>query len=327
MVEGLSRSFWKPRKPSEDAGWWRRLFPGRERSTVIRDLTFSIGEGEFVGYVGPNGSGKSTTIKCLTGVLVPTAGTVRCLGLVPWRDRLEYTARIGVMFGQKSLLFWELPVRDALEVYREIYAVGQADFARWLERFDAIFGVGRLLDRRVYSLSLGERMRCEIAASFLHHPRLVFLDEPTIGLDADARDAMRQLLQELHRRDGVTVMLTTHQMEDIETLCTRIIVLGDGRIRFDGGPAELRRQYLPVKCLRVSFSRIRSPERFEAALARCRVVESGFDFRRLEVPAAVEIAAFTSELLQSLDVIDLEMNDPDLDQVMRIAYAEEPRAE
>lgn len=323
-VRDLRRSFRRRKKPLAGAGWLRSALRGFEAVEALAGVTFQVARGEVVAYVGPNGSGKSTTIKCLTGILVPSSGHVECLGMVPWRQRLEYTARIGVLFGQKSLLFWDLPVRDAIEVYRRIYGVGGDRFRNWLEQFDALFGLGKLLDRRVYTLSLGERMRCEVAASFLHRPSVLFLDEPTIGLDAQAKDAVRQLLSELHRSEGLTVLLTTHQMEEVETLATRLVVLAAGRVAFDGSPGELRARYLPVKRARITFSAVRDAERLGQALAGCRVLERGYDMLQLEIPSGHEIARLTAWLLEALEVIDLEISDPPMDQVMLAVYGGVP---
>ena len=214
----------------------------RDYQTVhaVDHITFHIEPGEMVGTIGPNGAGKSTTIKMLTGILVPTSGHLQVSGMVPFRDRKRYTKRIGVVFGQRTQLWWDIAVIESFKLLREIYEVPQADYVRRLGVFDEILGLKNYLHTPVRKLSLGERMRCDLAASLLHNPPLLFLDEPTIGLDVLAKDHIRNFLKEINRVYRTTILLTTHDLTDIEELCRRVMIIDHGKLLFDGPLAELK---------------------------------------------------------------------------------------
>jgi len=214
----------------------------REYVTVhaVDRVSFTIEPGEMVGYIGANGAGKSTTIKMLTGILVPTGGVVVSYGYVPYRERRRYTKHLGVVFGQRTQLWWDIAVIESFKLLKEIYGVPEADYRRRLDTFAEILNVKEYLHTPVRKLSLGERMRCDLAASLLHNPPLLFLDEPTIGLDVVAKDHIREFLKEVNRTEGTTVLLTTHDLSDIEELCKRIIIIDKGRVLFDGQLAEMK---------------------------------------------------------------------------------------
>lgn len=207
---------------------------------ALRDVSFSIGDGEMVGYIGPNGAGKSSTVKVMSGILTPDSGSCLIDGRTPWKERTAHVANIGVVFGQRSQLWWDVPVLDSMELLRDIYRVPQQQFQKTLSELTERLGLSELLRTPTRQLSLGQRMRCEIAASLIHSPKILFLDEPTIGLDAVSKIAVREFVREQNKEKGTTVILTTHDMQDIEALCSRILLIGKGQILLDGaaGAAE-----------------------------------------------------------------------------------------
>ncbi len=235
-------------------GKLRALFHRKHRLiTAVDEIDFEIKKGEFVGYVGENGAGKSTTIKMLTGILVPTSGNAAVNGIVPYKDRKKNAANIGVVFGQRTQLWWDLPVRESFDLLRVIFRVSQSDFDRQMRKLDKALDLKSLLEMPVRKLSLGQRMRCDITASLIHNPPVLFLDEPTIGLDVLAKESIRNFLAEINREEGTTIILTTHDMNDIEQLCKRIIILEEGRIIFDDETELLKRKFIHEKVIEVEF--------------------------------------------------------------------------
>ncbi|MCB9655583.1 MAG: ATP-binding cassette domain-containing protein [Deltaproteobacteria bacterium] len=230
----------------------RALFSTKTTNVnALSGISFEVGSGEFVGYIGPNGAGKSTTLKILSGILVPDAGVCEVDGMVPWRDRIRHVRRIGVVFGQRSQLWWDLPVRDSFALLRDIYAIPGPVYEESREELTRQLELGAFLDVPVRQLSLGQRMRCDLAAALLHRPSILFLDEPTIGLDAESKKAVRAFLRQVNEERGVTILLTTHDLDDIEALATRVITIGDGRILFDGALTELRAEVVRERRLLV----------------------------------------------------------------------------
>lgn len=212
-----------------------------EEIHALDGISFSIGEGEMVGYIGPNGAGKSSTIKVLSGVLTPDSGTCRVDGRVPWKERVKHVAQIGVVFGQRSQLWWDVPVIDSFELLKDIYKIPEAAYRKNVDQLTQLLDLSQLLRTPTRQLSLGQRMRCEIAASLLHSPKILFLDEPTIGLDAVSKLAVRDFVKKINREQKTTVILTTHDMQDIEALASRVILIGKGRILLDGTLDDIRR--------------------------------------------------------------------------------------
>jgi ABC-2 type transport system ATP-binding protein len=234
-VDNLRKSYLARRRASGPGQALLSLVKSnRERIEALKGVSFSIGPGEVVGYIGPNGAGKSTTIKIMCGILEPDSGTCLIKGRVPWKERKAHVAGIGVVFGQRSQLWWDVPVLDSFELLRDIYKVPGKEYAESLDELVAALDLSGFLDMPARSLSLGQRMRCEMAASLLHRPELLFLDEPTIGLDAVSKLAVRAFIEHMNRERGVTVILTTHDVHDIEALAKRVILIGKGEILYDG---------------------------------------------------------------------------------------------
>ncbi len=210
---------------------------------ALDDVSFTISEGEMVGYIGPNGAGKSSTIKILSGILTPEEGTCQINGLIPWKNRIQHVKNIGVVFGQRTQLWWDVPVLDSFELLKEIYRIDPLIYRRNLEQLSHMLNLSELLKTPVRQLSLGQRMRCEIAASLLHDPKILFLDEPTIGLDAVSKLAVRDFILQLNRQKNTTVILTTHDMQDIEALTNRVILIGKGKVLLDGTIDDIRKDF------------------------------------------------------------------------------------
>lgn len=256
-LSGIGKTFRVYERPEGRFSVLRGAFTRSVRTVPALDgVGFSIGEGELVGYIGPNGAGKSTTVKIMSGILTPECGTCTILGRTPWKQRADHVAEIGVVFGQRSQLWWDVPVADSFGVLKDIYAIPGADYRLRLRQLTETLEIGDLLKTPARQLSLGQRMRCELAAALLHRPKILFLDEPTIGLDAVSKLALRAFLLEENRRDGVTILLTTHDMDDIEALCRRVMVIGRGKLLYDGALSGLQDRYAPEIVQKVDTDRM-----------------------------------------------------------------------
>jgi ABC-2 type transport system ATP-binding protein len=291
----------------------------RRTSTTIRavhDLTFGVESGEMVGYIGPNGAGKSTTIKMLTGILVPTGGHVRVDGLEPRRDRIELARRIGVVFGQRTTLWWDLPLRDSFDLLQKIYRTEPARHRRNLAEFVDLLALGDLLETPVRQLSLGQRMRGDITAALLHDPEILYLDEPTIGLDVVSKGRLRDFLRTLNAERGTTLLLTTHDLQDIEALCRRVIVIDHGTAVFDGTLAGLHQQGGSTRTLVVDLVDEAPPVSVHGATVRR--VEGPRQW--LSFPADASAAPIVAAVVAAYDVADLSVQEPDIEDVIRELY-------
>ena len=255
VVADLHKSFRIARRRPGITGALRSVLR-REHQQIdaLAGVSFEIERGELVGYIGPNGAGKSTTVKVLAGILVPSSGRCEVDGRVPWRQRVAHVRHIGVVFGQRTQLWWDLPVIESFELLRDIYRVPPTTYRRMRDELVATLDLEPLLDVPVRQLSLGQRMRCDLAAALLHEPGVLFLDEPTIGLDAASKVAVRAFIRKINAQRGVTVILTTHDMDDIEALCTRVMVIGNGSVLCDGTLEELRRRVTPERHLIVDLA-------------------------------------------------------------------------
>jgi viologen exporter family transport system ATP-binding protein len=289
-------------------------------SDVVRAVdrvSFAIGEGEFVGFIGPNGAGKSTTIKMLTGVLEPSGGRARVGGLEPRRDRIEHTARLGAVFGQRTQLWWDLPVVESYTLLRHVYRTPERTFNEQLSRLSELLGIAELLDVPVRKLSLGQRMRCELGAALLHAPPLLFLDEPTIGLDVVAKEAIRDFLAAENRERRTTILLTTHDLSDIERLCPRMILIDHGRVVYDGSVEAVRRQVTSERRLTVDFETAAPqelPDGVELEERRRARLVLRFDRERMPAPRLI------AWLAERAPIADLSLEETPIERIVAELY-------
>src|SRR6266496_4627554 len=301
---------------------WGRSRVEREREAV-RQISFALDPGEVVAFIGPNGAGKSTTIKMLTGILHPTSGGAQVLGFTPWSERRKLVRQIGAVFGQRSQLWYHLPPRDTFELLARIYSLDRAMYTRRRDTLIERFGLGEFLETPVRKLSLGQRMRAEVAASLLHAPKVLFLDEPTIGLDVIARQELRDLLLEWNRDEGVTVFLTSHDAGDVERVARRVIVINHGRVVLDDKVSALRRQYLGSKILSVKFHA--PPTAID--LPGVTTLKANEYALKLEIDTRVTpIEQVMTAVLRAGPVADIAIEDPPLEEVIAHIYGQSAAA-
>ncbi len=316
----LRKVFRSRKRASGTLGALRSFFSSDyEERVAVDDVSFSIEPGELVGYIGPNGAGKSTTIKMLTGILVPTSGEVRVAGLVPWKQRKENARNIGVIFGQRSQLYWDLPLVESFELLRAIYGVPRDRYRRNLAEFVEILEMESFMRTPVRQLSLGQRMRGDFAAALLHSPKIVYLDEPTIGLDVVAKQAIREFIARINAERGATIVLTTHDLADVERLCRRIVLIDHGTLIYDGDVDRIKSEYGAFRTLVVRFSEpIAAPHLDGAQLAGVEDSTARFRFDR-NVQRADLLVRQASERYR---VEDVSLEEPDLESIIRRIYVE-----
>ena len=321
IVENLVKRFRIAERDAGIVGALRGVVHRRYHTIDALDgVSFSIAPGELVGYIGPNGAGKSTTIKIISGILVPDSGRCEILGRVPWRERQEHVRDIGVVFGQRTQLWWDLPVIESFDLLRDIYRVPRTEYARNRDEFIETLDLKPLLDVPVRQLSLGQRMRCDLAAALLHSPSILFLDEPTIGLDAVSKLAFRDFIRRFNREKGVTVILTTHDMDDIEALCDRVMVISDGRILSDGGLDDLRHRISNERRLVVELV----DENGDVSDPDARVTER--IGRRVSLsfdPELVSAAELIARVTAVHQVRDLFVENPPIEEIIANIYGRE----
>lgn len=296
---------------------------------AVDGVSFQIPTGQIVGFLGPNGAGKTTTMKVLTGLLHPTSGHVRVAGYIPYEQKNEFKRRISLVMGQKSQLIWDVPAAETFLVNKVIYELSEAEYKRNLEELVELLQIADVIQKPVRQLSLGERMKCELAASLLHQPDLVFLDEPTIGLDVNMQETVRTFIADYNRRHKATILLTSHYMADVTALCERVMVIGRGKLLFDGGIARLVERYSQAKCVKLVFA---SPvDRFvlEQTLSACstnvRLVEWESQRVELEVPRD-EVSVVSARMLAAFPVHDLTIEEPSMESIIAQAYEGEEGA-
>jgi ABC-2 type transport system ATP-binding protein len=314
----LCKTYRVPERESGMGAALGSLFKRRMREVpAVDDLTFDLEPGEMVGFLGPNGAGKTTTLKMLSGLLHPTGGECRVLGFVPWKRERAFLRQITLVMGQRNQLVWDIPAADSYELNRAIYRLTTADYRRTLDELTELLDLDPLLKKPVRNLSLGERMKCEIAAAMLHRPQVVFLDEPTIGLDVTMQRRIRAFIAEYNRRSGATILLTSHYMADVEALCKRVIVIHHGKLLFDGDLSALIKQFTAHKTIIVQLGDCQADLHAYGDVVDCQ------DGRvTLRVPKA-ETARITGHLLADLPVIDLLVEDPPIEEVIDQVFTQE----
>lgn len=291
--------------------------------TAVKDISFQIPQGEICGYIGENGAGKSTTIKMLTGILVPTSGDIKVNGYVPFKDREKFVNGIGVVFGQRSQLWWDIGVIESFQLLRKVYRVSEPDFRKRLNELVERLQLGDLLNRPVRKLSLGQRMRCEIVASLLHNPSILFLDEPTIGLDIVVKTEIRDFLMQMNREQGTTILLTTHDLQDIEALCSRVIMLDDGRIIYDGGLDDLKNRWSKGREIQFEFA-VHTPlaklQQLTASLDVSWTVENDLT-AKMWLPHAVNVSDALACVVSGTSIRDIKIFETNTDDIVRSIYS------
>jgi ABC-2 type transport system ATP-binding protein len=317
-VKSLTREFVTKQKEAGLKGSLRTLFkPTYNNVRAVDGISFEVKEGELLAFIGPNGAGKSTTIKMLTGILYPTSGEATVMGLTPWKARGKLSFYIGSVFGQKSQLWYHLPPKDSFNLLAKIYEIPQSDYRGRIGQLIGLFEIEEVMKTPVRKLSLGQRMRCEIAAALIHRPRMIFLDEPTIGLDVVAKLRIRDLIKQLNREEGVTIFLTSHDAGDVEELCKRVIVINHGIVVLDTSVSHLKRNYLKSKVIDLKLeSQI---DGFQMDGVRV-VKKSGYGMK-LEVDTeAVPIEEVISQIMRFSKVADITISDPPMEEIITQIY-------
>ena len=316
----ISKTFKISQRPEGKFGMLRGAFV--RESKIIRaldEITFEINEGELVGYIGPNGAGKSTTVKIMSGILTPDEGKCIILNRIPWKERVEHVSCIGVVFGQRSQLWWDLPAQDSFALLKDIYSIPYRVYKKRLAELVETLDIAVLLKMPVRQLSLGQRMRCEIAAALLHSPKILFLDEPTIGLDAVSKLALREFLKKENLKNGVTMILTTHDMDDIETLCSRVMVIGRGKLLFDGRLDMLKEKYSPLRCINAVLDKhieIFSIDGADSIKVNGNVLTVLFN------PSKTAAHTMVERIASQFPLKDIVIEEQDIDEIIASMYKE-----
>ncbi|MEE4194243.1 MAG: ATP-binding cassette domain-containing protein [Anaerolineae bacterium] len=316
-VEHLTKTYQVRTKPEN--GRKIQLKRSYKKVQAVKDVTFNVQPGEILGYLGPNGAGKSTTIKMLTGLLMPTSGTIDCNGFVPWKQRTAYVKGIGAVFGQRTSLWWDLPVNDSLLMTKHLYGVSENDYKGYLDRFDQTLDLEEIRYKTARSLSLGQRMRADLCMALLHNPRLLFLDEPTIGLDVVAKERIRDFILQVNAEMGTTVILTTHDISDVEKLCPRVIIIDEGQKLYDGGLAELKTRFGGHHRIEVQFAE--AVENLSVPLAET-VNQDEYKAVITFDPNKVTSGELIKELVTTHPVREIDVRPPEVETTIRKIYEE-----
>jgi ABC-2 type transport system ATP-binding protein len=320
QVNQLSKTYKVPEREGGFRSAVRGFFKRKYRNVdAVQQVNFTIRPGEIVGFLGPNGAGKTTTLKMLSGLLHPTGGKANVLGFTPWERKRDFLLTMTLVMGQRNRLSWDVPAADSFLLNQAIYRISQADYDKTLKELDDLLELSPIMRKPVRNLSLGERMKCELAAALLHRPQVLFLDEPTIGLDITAQGRIRSFLQEYNKRTGATILLTSHYMADVTALCERIIIIHQGRLKYDGAINDLTRRIAPFKLIAVALG---DPCPCDLAPYGTPVESQNGDGKQyVQVPAG-DVAAITARMLSDLPIHDLTIEDPPIEDVIERAFQE-----
>lgn len=315
----ISKDFkiWTKKKGTKFTSIFRR---DKKIIKALDNISFEIEEGDIVGYIGPNGAGKSTTIKIMSGILTPTSGECSIMGLTPWKDRKKYVKNIGVVFGQRSQLWWDVPIIDSFLLLKDIYKIPSAEYEETLNELINTLNLKDLLNRPLRQLSLGQKMKCELAGALLHRPKLLFFDEPTIGLDAVTKLAVRDFVKSINKKWGTTVILTTHDMNDIDALTNKIILIGRGQILYNGKFSAIKEKYCHTKEIEVEFSKPYN----KIELNGYSVISHNKNMATLknDEDKPFHVKEFFNEITQKYDVVDFQVNSISVDEILAKLYKE-----
>lgn len=319
-VQNISKTFKITKRRTGFKGALENIFhPEHEYKKAVNDISFNIKEGEMVGFIGPNGAGKSTTVKMLSGILYPDSGNINIAGYIPHKQRKEYVANIGVVFGQKSQISWDLSPLDSYEVIKHIYKIPDKKYKENIERFTELLDMQKFINQPVRQLSLGQRMRADIAAALLHSPKIVFFDEPTIGIDVVGKEKIRSFIKTLNKTDNITMIFTTHDMQDIEKTCERLIIIDDGKKLYDGSLDAIKSNYVSSRIIEAEFEQL--PEKIDIP----DVTVSDVDKNRMKKLITFDtcktgINSLMSTLLNNYNIKDISVKEPEIDAIISDIY-------
>lgn len=329
-VKDLKKEFKKTIKDPGLSGSVKSLFHKKtETVKAVDGLTFDVAEGEILGFIGPNGAGKSTAIKMLTGILTPTSGTLKINGQIPYKNRKQYVKEIGVVFGQRTQLWWDLPLTETYSVLKEIYMIDESKFKDRMEFLNEVLDLQEFIKSPVRTLSLGQRMRADIAASMLHSPKVLFLDEPTIGLDVVVKDNIRKAIAKINKQDKTTIILTTHDLNDIETLCERIVMIDKGKMVYDGSLMKMKNTYGKIREVDVSLfdensaDKIKLSEAFGLTCEDYDIEKKGTGLVLKFDSSKVNMTDMLNYILKTVGVRDIAVKEADIEEIIRMIYRSE----
>ncbi len=319
-VENLSKTYQVPEREGGFSAAVRGFFKRKYKDVkAVQEVNFKVEQGEIVGFLGPNGAGKTTTLKMLSGLLHPTGGTANVLGFTPWELKSDYLRSMTLVMGQRNRLSWDIPAADSYLLNQAIYRIPDEEYKKTYKELDELLELEPLMKKPVRNLSLGERMKCEIAVGLLHRPKVLFLDEPTIGLDITGQVRIREFLREYNKRTGATILLTSHYMADVTALCERIIIIHHGQLKYDGGIGELSRRIAPYKLIGVMLAGSNGYDLSKYG----EQVQGEEDAEKVFIQVkAADVTKVTSRMLAELPIADISISDPPIENVIERAFNE-----